>query len=116
MGVRVLLILVGFMACGCGQSSPPQAPGEKGDVETGAGAAAISWGDEGREEQAESSCRAATYVSNEDMGQQEIAAFFERVANETLEEMEGDPLSGFGSAEDATLNRLGVPRYQACEN
>ena len=115
MGVRVLLILAVFLACWCGQSSPPQAPGEKGGVETGAGVAAGSSG-EGREEQAESSCRAVAYVSNEDMGQQETAAFFERLANETFEEMEGDPLSRFGFAEDATLNRLGVPRYQGCEN
>jgi hypothetical protein len=116
MGVRVLLIVLGFLACCCGQSSPPQAPGEKGGVETATGAAVGSSGDEEREEQAESICRAVAYVSTEDMGQQETTAFFERVANETFEEMEGDPLSSFGSAEDATLNRLGVPRYQACEN
>jgi hypothetical protein len=115
MGVRLLLIVLVFLACWCGQSSPPQVPGEKGAVETGAGTAVGSSG-EGREELAESNCRAVAYVSEEDMGQQETAAFFERVANGTFEEMEGDPLSGFGSAEDAILNRLGVPRYRACEN
>ncbi len=116
MGVRLLLIVLVFLACWCGQSSPPQVPEEKkGAVEIGAGTAVGSSGEE-REELAESSCRAVAYVSKEDMGQQETAAFFERVANGTFEEMEGDPLSGFGSAEDAILNRLGVPRYRACEN
>ena len=71
---------------------------------------------EEQEEHAEASCRMVSYSSNENMSQQEAAAFSERVAKETIEAMEDDPSLTVGSAEDAALDRLDVPRYQQCES
>jgi hypothetical protein len=50
------------------------------------------------------------------MSQREAAAFSERVEKETIEAMEDDPSLTVGSAEDAALDRLDVPRYQRCES
>jgi hypothetical protein len=71
---------------------------------------------EEQEEHAEASCRMASYSSNENMSQQEAAAFSERVANEMIMAIEDDPSLTVGSAEDAALDRLDVPRYQQCES
>jgi hypothetical protein len=111
MALRVMLILVILLTLyGCDQSSPPPAQSEKEDLEQ----LPVRESEE-REEHAEASCRMVFYSSNEDMSQQEAAAFSERVANEIIEDMEGDPSLTLGSAEDAALNQLDVPRYQQCE-
>jgi hypothetical protein len=112
MALRVLSILVILLIpYGCEQSSPPPAQSEKEDLKQ----LPIKKSEE-REEHAEASCRMVSYTSNENMSQREAAAFSERVANEVVEDMEDDPSLRLGSAEDAALNRLDVPRYQQCES
>jgi hypothetical protein len=111
MALRVLSILVILLTLhGCDQSSPPPAQSEKEDPKQ-----LSVGGREEREERAEASCRMVSYTSKENMSQREAAAFSERVANEVVKGMEDDPSLRLGSAEDAALNRLEVPRYQQCE-
>jgi len=55
-----------------------------------------------------------TYVSEENMSQQEGSALSERVANQMFEEMQDDPSLTAGPAQNAVLDDMGVPRYPEC--
>ena len=70
-------------------------------------------GDE-RAEQAEGSCRVATYASEENMSQQQANAFSERVADGIGDKFKDDPSLTVGPAQNAVLDDLGVPRYPEC--
>jgi hypothetical protein len=70
-------------------------------------------GDE-RAEQAEGSCRVATYASEENRSQQEANAFSERVADGIVDKFKDDPSLTVGPAQNAVLDDLGVPRYPEC--
>ena len=89
-----------------------QAGASSGPSETGSVVAGTS-GKE-REEQAEGSCRLVNYVADQDMSQQEGAAFSEQVANEMMKDIEADPSMTVGPAQNAALDRLDVPRYPEC--
>ena len=69
-------------------------------------------------ERAEARCREMTYVSEENMSQQESTALGERVANRMmrmLKEMPEDTTLTVIHARSMALDDLGVPRYPECK-
>ncbi len=63
---------------------------------------------------AEAYCRMVTYASKKDMSQQEVRAFIDQTAEQSVKEMEDDPLLSAGAAGNKFLDDLGVPRYPEC--
>ena len=69
-------------------------------------------------ERAEARCREMTYVSEENMSQQESTALGERVTNRMirmLKEMQEDTTLTVIHARSMALDDLGVPRYPECK-
>jgi hypothetical protein len=143
MADRVLLVLAAFaFLYGCGQVSSPaereekqggveeatptepteqatgKAEGEPSDLFSASASASSAFfrlPEEQAAAQAEANCRVATYVSNENMSQQESRDFVHRVADLTAQEMMADHSLSAGSALKKVLNDLGVPRYPECK-
>ena len=65
--------------------------------------------------QTEATCRLANYVANANLTVQQTSALSERVAERTGRKMQADTSLSAGSAENATLDELGVPRYPECK-
>jgi hypothetical protein len=65
--------------------------------------------------QSEASCRLANYVANENLSVQQASSLSERVADRTSREMQADASLTTGSAKNAALDDLGVPRYPECK-
>jgi hypothetical protein len=143
MTVRALLMLVAFaLLYGCEQASSPderqekqggvggakpkepteqvtgKTEGEPSDLFSASASASSSFFrlPQGQAAaQAEANCRVATYVSNENMSEQESRDFVHRVADLTAKEMMADHSLTAGSALKKVLDDRGVPRYPECE-
>ena len=64
---------------------------------------------------AEAYCRIVTYASKRDMSQQEVRAFIDQTAEQSVKEMEDAPSLSGGAAGNKVLDDLAVPRYPQCE-
>ena len=139
MAIRVLLVVAAFAVLyGCGPaSSPVKEVKEPTTPETapptpqpapepttpaasalgGGASATASAGMSGEEQavQSEADCRLVTYVSNENMSQQEANDFAYQVAHQMFEQMQDDPSLTAGPAQNKVLDDLGVPRYSECK-
>jgi hypothetical protein len=121
IAVRVLLMLVALaLLYGCGQtSSPVKTVKEPTTPETAPPTpqnTTSTWAGMSGEQaaQAEAYCRMVTYASKKDMSQQEVRAFIDQTAEQSVKEMEDDPLLSAGAAGNKFLDDLGVPRYPEC--
>jgi hypothetical protein len=128
VAVRVLLVLAVFaLLYGCGQPNTPvhkqenkhgveqaaQKPVTKIRAVTEPVAKPMLSGQE-QAALAEAYCRIVTYASKRDMSQQEVRAFIDHTAEQSVKEMEDAPSLSGGAAGNKVLDDLAVPRYPQC--
>ena len=118
IAVRVLLLLAAFAVLySCDQANSPvkkeENQGKKEGVEQPEPEkVSVPAGEQAA--QFEASCRLTTYVSNENMSNQEGDAFAQRVSDQMTKEIEEGAAQTSGTAEIAALDHFDVPRYPEC--
>jgi hypothetical protein len=119
IAIRVLLLLATFAVLySCDQVNSPvkkeENQGKKEGVEQQPEPEKASMPAGEQAAQAEASCRLTTYVSNENMSNQEGDAFAQRVSDQMTKEIEEGAAQTSGTAEIAALDHFDVPRYPEC--